>query len=61
MNGFVSVGAGDLSVSASASAVESCVDPSSPLRTICTPTAVDDNACYTSIATTLGLSVAARS
>lgn len=64
LNGFVSVGAGDLSVSASAVesyeasaarvAAAASVDPTSPLTTTCTPTSPSDAACFTQLASTLG-------
>ncbi len=64
LNGFVSVGAGDLSLSASgvesyeasaaAVAAAAASDPGSPLRTLCTPASVDDVACYGQLAERLG-------
>ena len=64
LNGFIAVGAGDLSLSASvidsyeasaaAAAAAAVADPSSPLHAVCTPAAVDDNACFSQVASTLG-------
>lgn len=64
LNGFVAVGAGELSLSASAvdgyeqsaaaAAAAASVDPSSPLRAVCTPAGVDDRACFGQVVTALG-------
>ena len=64
LNGFVAVGAGDLSVSAAAVAAyegsaaaiaaAAAVDPTSPLSTICTPSSTSDTACFDTLARTLG-------
>jgi len=64
LNGFVAVGAAELSLSAStvdayeasaaAAAAVASVDPSSPLRAVCIPSAVDDVACFSQIAGRLG-------
>lgn len=64
LNGFVSVGAGDLSVSASAVesyeasaaavAAAAVADPTSPLHAICTPVSVDDVGCWSQIVQRLG-------
>ncbi|MDP2342476.1 MAG: DUF1588 domain-containing protein [Deltaproteobacteria bacterium] len=64
LNGFISVGAGDLSLSASvvdsyeagaaAAAAAAVADPNSPLHAVCTPAGADDAACFSQIATVLG-------
>jgi hypothetical protein len=64
LNGSVAVGAGDLAVdptalatyetSAHAAAAAGVADPSSPLRTICTPTSPDDVTCFDAVARRLG-------
>ena len=64
LNGFVSVGAGGLSLSASvvdsyevsaqAAAVAAVADPNSPLHAVCTPAGANDAGCFSQVAATLG-------
>ena len=64
LNGFVSVGAADLSLSASvvasfessaaAAAAAAVADATSALHSVCTPSGVDDATCFAQVATRLG-------